>query len=300
MSGAKEAVSRAFLAASCIDLDATLDGGQAFGWWAECGGYRGVVGGRLLRLSRGEGGVEVEALDGEDASPSLPLLRDYLGLDDDLKALRERYADDCVLMRAMRDWPGLRLLRQDPWECLVGYICSANSNIGKIKANVAAMAGAYGKRVGCGERDCAFPPPSRLAGASVEALRELGLGFHARYVVPAAEAVAGGSLVLEDVRSLPYLYARAMLMTLSGVAEKVADCVLAFSLGKGEAFPVDIWVRRAVREWYDLLPTMSDGAVGEWARERFGQDAACVNQYLFHARRAAGQAGRSGAGRRDP
>ena len=288
MSGKKGTASRAVLPAPCIDLDATLDGGQAFGWWAERGGYRGVVGGRLLRLSKGEAGVEVEALDGEDASVALPPLRHYLGLDDDLDALRARHAGDRVLMCAMGNWPGLRLLRQDPWECLISYICSANSSVRKIKTNVAAVAGAYGKRVGAGERDCAFPSPSGLAGASVGALRELGLGFHARYLPGAAAAIAGGSLVLEDLRSLPYLHARAVLMTLPGVGEKISDCVLAFSLGKGEAFPVDIWVRRAMRDWYALLPTMSDGAIGEWARGRFGQDAACVNQYLFHARRAAG------------
>ncbi len=288
MSGVKETASRAFLAAPCIDLDATLDGGQAFGWWAERGGYRGVVGGRLLRLSKGEGGVEVEALDGEDAASVLPLLCDYLGLDDDLDALRARYADDRVLMCAMRDWPGLRLLRQDPWECLVGFICSATSSVRKIKADAAAIARTYGERVGPEERDYAFPAPSRLAEAGEGALRDLGLGFHAKYVAAATEAVAGGRRVLEELRSQPYLHARAVLMTLPGVAEKIADCVLAFSLGKGEAFPVDRWVRRAVQEQYGLLPTMSDGAIGEWARSRFGQDAACVNQYLFHARRAAG------------
>ena len=288
MGGVKETASRAFQAEPCIDLDATLDGGQAFGWWAERGGYRGVVGGRLLRLSRGEGGVEVEALDGEDASVALPLLRDYLGLDDDLDALRARYADDRVLMCAMREWPGLRLLRQDPWECLISFICSANSSVRKIKADVAAIARTYGERVGCGERDYAFPSPRRLMEADESALRELRLGFRAKYVPAAAEAVAGGSLVLEELRSRPYLHARALLMTLRGVGPKIADCVLAFSLGKGEAFPVDIWVRRAVedRDWYGL--SLSDRAIGDWARERFGQDAARVNQYLFHARRAAG------------
>ena len=285
MSAAPDAPQRAFLPAPCIDLEATLDGGQSFRWWAEGGGYRGVVGRRVLRLSAREGGVEVEALDGGDASSAKPLLHDYLGLDDDLDALRARYLDDPVVTCAMRDWPGLRLLRQDPWECLIGFICSATSSVRRIKTDVASIASALGERVGLGERDYAFPSPPRLAEASEGGLRELGLGFHAKYVAAAAEAVASGRLELAALRSLPYLHARALLMTLPGVAEKVADCVLAFSLGKGEAFPVDRWVRRAVRDRYGLLPTMSDGAVGEWARSRFGQDAAYVNQYLFHSER---------------
>ena len=289
MSAVLDTTQRAFLPAPCIDLDATLDGGQAFRWWAEGDGYRGVVGGRVLRLSTAPGGVAVRALGGEGASTDLASLREYLGLDDDLDALRARHADDPGAADAMRSCPGLRLLRQDPWECLVGFICSANSNILRIKADVASIARAFGERIGPGERDFAFPPPSRLAEAGESALQELGLGFHAKHVAAAAEVVAADGLELAALRSLPYLYARGALMALPGVGGKIADCVLAFSLGKREAFPVDRWVRKAVRDRYGLLPTMSDGAIGEWARGRFGQDAAYVNQYLFHRERLAGR-----------
>ena len=285
MSAARDTTQSAFLPAPCIDLGATLDGGQSFRWWAECGGYRGVIGRRALRLSAAPDGVCAEALDGEDAAGVVVAVHDYLGLDDDLDALRFRHADDPVAGCAMRAWPGLRLLRQDPWECLVGFICSATSSIRKIKADVASIAGAFGERVGAGERDYAFPSPSRLAEAGEDALQGLRLGFHAKYVAAAAEAIAEGRLELAALRSQPYLHARAVLMTLPGVGEKIADCVLAFSLGKREAFLVDRWVRRAVRGQYHLLPTMSDGAIGEWARGRFGQDATYVNQYLFHQER---------------
>ena len=297
MSAPRKAVDHGFLSAPCIDLGATLDGGQSFRWWAEDGGYRGVVGRRVLRLSAVPGGVHVEALDGKDASAALACLREYLGLDDDLDALRSRHVDDAVLAAAMDAYPGLRLLRQDPWECLVGFICSATASIGRIKMNVASIASAFGDRIGLGERDFAFPSPPRLAEADVRALEKLRLGFHAKYVAAAAEAVAAGSLELAALRAMPYLHARAVLMALPGVAEKIADCVLAFSLGKGKAFPVDRWVRRAVRDpnGHGLLPTMSDGAIGEWARGRFGLDAAYVNQYLFHWERLKDSRSRSAA-----
>ncbi|MBM3957114.1 MAG: 8-oxoguanine DNA glycosylase, partial [Gemmatimonadetes bacterium] len=180
--------SPALLPAPCIDLAATLDGGQAFCWWEDGGGYRGVLGRRVLRLSAGEGGVEVEALDGGDVSPLLSGLRDYLGLDDDLDALRGRHADDPPVMEAMQHCPGLRLLRQDPWECLVGFICSANSSVRKIKADVAAIARAYGDRLppGKDEHDYAFPSPEQLARADETDLRGLRLGFRAPCVAAAA------------------------------------------------------------------------------------------------------------------
>jgi len=289
VSAARKAEQDAFLPAPCIDLAATLDGGQSFRWWAEEGGYRGVIGQRVLLLSAAPGGVDVEALDGGDPSAVLESLHDYLGLDDDLDALRSRHGGDPVRAKAMDAYPGLRLLRQDPWECLVGFICSANSSVPGIKANVAAIAKRFGERIGPGESDYAFPPPSRLAEASVTDLRVLGLGFRAKYVAAAAKAVAANGLELPALRSLPYLYARGALMALPGVGEKIADCVLAFSFGKGEAFPVDRWVRRAMLRAYKLPAKMSNPAIGDWARRRFGRDAAYVNQYLFYREWKTGQ-----------
>jgi len=297
VSPARDTTQSTFLPTPCIDLGATLDGGQSFRWWAECGGYRGVVGRRVLRLSAAPGGVCMEAPGGEDASAVVTTVRDYLGLDDDLDALLARHAADPAATGAMRAWPGLRLLQQEPWECLVGFICSANSSIQKIKKDMSAISGAFGEHVGPGEWDYAFPSPSRLAKKGEDALREVGLGFRAKYVAAAAEAITTGRVELESLRTTPYLHARAVLMTLPGVGEKIADCVLAFSLGKREAFPVDRWVRKAVRNRYGVLPTMSDGAIGEWARQRFGQDATYVNQYLFHQERLKDSRSRGAAAR---
>ena len=281
-----------FLPCPCIDLTATLDGGQAFRWWAEDDGYRGVIGGRVLRLSPAKGGAEVRALDGKVVSPALSTLREYLGLDDDMDALRARHADDEVLTSAVDAHPGLRLLRQDPWECLIGFICSATSNVNRIKVDVASIAKEFGDPIGTGERDYAFPAPADLAEADVGKLRALGLGFHARYVVAAIRRATDGGLNLERLCEMSYLCARAQLTTLEGVGEKIADCVLAFSLGKGEAFPVDRWVRRAMEGRYGLPEAMSNSSMGEWARQHFGQDAAYANQYLFHRERLEG--GQSG------
>ena len=134
-----------------------------------------------------------------------------------------------------------------------------------------------------------FPTPERLADAGEAALRELGLGFRAPYVARAALAVARGELDLEALRHIPYQDAQARLMELRGIGPKIADCVLLHSLDKLEAFPIDVWVRRALQEWYfpwheDALLPGRDG-VGP---SHFGQYAGYAELYLFHGRRLGG------------
>ena len=114
-----------------------------------------------------------------------------------------------------------------------------------------SMADAFGEpRSLHGRVRCTFPSAQKIAEAGEGALRELGLGFRAKYLARAAIRVAEGELDLEEVRSLPYWEARARLTDLYGIGAKIADCVLVFSLDKLEAFPIDRWVSRAVQEWY--------------------------------------------------
>ena len=280
---------------SGVDLESTLDGGQAFRWYAEHADdaenrvYRGVVGDRVYLLSSTGSGIGIEALNGRLDGAEIESLQSYLGLDGAFESFSARYADDPVIGPALRRWPGLRLLRQDPWECLVGFITSATSNVPRIKLNVGSIAVELGLRVGPGDRDFSFPAPEAVAAAGEARLRELRLGFHAPHVVDAAQRVASGDLDLEALRTAPYFDARVNLMTLRGVAEKIADCVLAFSLDKGAAFPVDRWVKRALVEWYGMPERMNNSAAAEWARDRFGEDCAYVQQYLFHRQRMAGR-----------
>ncbi|MBI4220488.1 MAG: hypothetical protein HY682_10115 [Chloroflexi bacterium] len=276
----------AVLPCESIDLEATLDGGQAFRWWQEGDGYRGVVGRRAYRLSAADAGIHIETGDGGALGEAdLAGLHRYLGLDYDLEGLRGRYGDDRCIGSALGGWPGLRVLRQDRWECLVAFICSSISNIPRIKLNVGSLSTTYGDRVGPGRRDFAFPAPERLAEAGEAALRRLGLGFRARYVARAAEAVVRGELDLEAVYRMPYEDALDALTALDGVGEKVADCVLAFAFDKPQAFPIDRWVKRALQEWYGAPATLSNGKTAAWARARFGNDGAYIQQYLFHRQR---------------
>ena len=216
-------------------------------------------------------------------------------MDDDLSAIYEEINRDDRMDAMIRRYPGLRLLRQEPWECLTAFICSATSNIPRIAANMESMADAFGEpRSLHGRVRYSFPPAHKIAEAGEGALRELGLGFRAKYLANAAVQVAEGALDLEEVRRLPYWEARARLTKLYGIGSKIADCVLVFSLDKLEAFPIDRWVSRAVQEWYLNGSKMSYDDIVHWAHGYFGQYAGYAQQYLFHGGRL-GKVGRTAA-----
>ncbi len=297
------------LATGGLDLESTLDGGQAFRWWRASGdnepaAYQGVIGTTAVTLTELHQPVEQQAQQGDvlievrEAPEAFPenfkdLVADYLGLTGPgthIEELRSEFADDPCIGPAIAGFSGLRLLRQDPWECLVSFICSSTSNIPRIKLNVGSVARELGRPVGPGEADFAFPKPATIAEAGEQFLRDLGLGFRARYIVPAAEAVAAGDLDLHALRQASYEEARDALTGLVGVGEKIADCVLAFSLDKPEAFPVDRHIRRALERWYGLPEGMNNSKAADFARERFGRFGALGQQYMFHRERLAQRA----------
>jgi N-glycosylase/DNA lyase len=215
-----------------------------------------------------------------------PVLRDYLRLDDDLNAIYRSIDRDGHMHDVIARHKGMRLLRQEPWECLIAFILSANSNIPRISATMENMSRRLGKHLSFRRHDYyTFPSPEVLVAVEEKGLRALGLGFRARYVAQASRVVAEGELRLEELRSMPYEEARGALMEVPGVGEKVADCVFLFSLDKLEAFPIDRWVRRAVVEWYFEGKSVSYKAVRAWATEYFGAYAGYAQQYLFHGRR---------------
>ena len=301
-----------------LDLENTLEVGQAFRWErepSESSGHPwfwGVVFDNLVRIRRTEEGVEFFCA--PDDEPALsPLLQDYLRLQDDLAAICESIHKDERVGAGIDRYPGLRLLRQDPWECLASFICSANNNIQRIRDNVKDMSTSFGRPVNLdGQTRHTFPAPDDLAAAGEARLRGLRLGFRAAYVAEVAEIVAAGRTDLFALREASYEDALAELTALPGVGDKVANCVMLFSLDKLEAFPVDVWVARAL-EWYtddavvkELAEKLSERrkknpkaalserekkALRSWAQEYFGPYAGYANQYLFHKSRLEGRAG---------
>ncbi|MBR4206435.1 MAG: DNA-3-methyladenine glycosylase 2 family protein [Clostridia bacterium] len=251
----------------------TFDCGQAFRF-EPCGGdpafVRGTAFGREIAF---DGRVHGElALIGADRADFDAIWRSYLDLDTDyeegehviLAAMPDERSRR-VMQAALDAGRGIRILRQDPWETLVTFILSQNNNIPRIKKLVARLAEAAGR----------FPLPADLLSIGTEGLYVLGAGYRCGYLTDAAEKVLAGEVCLSRAASLPPDEARAELMKIRGVGPKVADCVLLFGLHKTEAFPVDVWIKKALAEKF---PEGFDPApLGEWA--------GYAQQCLFYAQR---------------
>ena len=273
-----------------LDLAGTLDGGQAFRWHPRDGWRYGVLQDTPVALRQDGPRVEMRA---SSTSPELmeAALRDYLRLDDDLEDIYSRIDTDARMHEAIAAYRGLRILRQDPWECLVSFICSANSNIPRISTNMMSIAESFGEPLELDGYVChSFPTAQRLAQAGEATLRELKLGFRAKYVAQAAERVALGELELGPLRTAPYQEAKDALTSLPGVGDKVADCVLLFSLDKLDACPIDRWIRRALEDWYLDGLKLNYKNLRAWSLEKWGAYGGYAQQYLFQLIRLSGKA----------
>ena len=269
-----------------FDLAATLESGQAHRWRREEDWYAGVIRGNFIKIRQTGPCLEFHCQPGSEASLVL-LLQSYFRLDDDLDAVYAEITQDQRVATMVERYPGLRVLRLEPWECFISFICSANSNIPRIHQVMERMAESYGSPIVMdGQVRHSFPTPVALAEAGEMELRRLGLGFRAPYVAKAAWVVADGGLDLDALIHAPYLEAKARLMECPGIGPKIADCIAVFSLDKLEAFPIDVWVRRALVEWY--FPGQKpppDRALLEWAQDHFGKYCGYSQQCLFHGRR---------------
>ena len=261
-----------------VDLAATLQGGQAFRWTqAEDGAFAGVVGRKAVRFAPLPGGaLDVKGLRKAEAEAYL-----RLGPEDD--ARRARLAQDPVLAPALAAHPGLRLLRQDPWETTVAFITSANNNVPRIEGTLRQLARAHGDPVDEAGALFAFPAPETVARLREAALRAAGLGYRAPFVKETARRVAKGDVDLAALRGAPLDETREALLSLPGVGPKVADCIALFSLDADEAFPIDRWMLRAVGDAFFGGEARKPREVEAFARARWGRDAGLAQQLLFHA-----------------
>ncbi len=287
-----------------FDLAASLESGQSHRWRRETTPGRdagaewhsGVIYGNLIQIwpnTAGAPGItdgaEFRSAPLGDPGRLMPLMRSYFRLEDDFETIDREIARDPKVSKIIERHRGLRLLRIEPWECLISFICSANSNLPRIHANMESLSESFGQPLGLdGHVRYTFPEPDRLAWAGESALRDLRLGFRAPYVVSAARAVATGELDLERLRGVSYEEAKGALMELPGVGPKIADCVLLHSLDKLNAFPIDVWVRRALQEWYFGGKKVPDSELLQWAHDHFGPYGGYAQLYLFHGRRLEG------------
>ena len=264
------------------DLAATLTSGQAFRWQTLDGAWEGLVGMRWVRLRAGEDAIIAETA---DPVSDWSWLATYLQVNLDLSGVVATFPDDEPMRAAVAACRGLRLLRQDPWECLASFICSSTKQIVQIRQIVALLCERFGDPVVAPRGHApafGFPSPARLAAAAESELRACKMGFRAPNLRTAARMVADADLNLARLAGMPVSEARAELMRVPGVGRKIADCVLLFACGFPDAFPVDVWVMKALRRLYFPRRRVTLKRLHEFTAVHFGPRAGYAQQYLFH------------------
>lgn len=204
----------------------------------------------------------------------------YFSADDNLPAIeREIAGKDPAMAEAVPKNRGLRILRQDPWECLASYVLSINNSIRNISRIVEYFANCLGDPAGLGERG--FPPPERIAAQDTGYLRRSRCGFRDRYLKDAADKVSSDEVDLSRIPDMPTGQARDILMKIRGVGPKVADCVLLFAYHRLDVFPVDVWIARAMSRYYLEGRTATPKSAREEGIRRFGALAGYAQEHLF-------------------
>ena len=256
---------------------------QAFRWSEEGDWYYGVVHDSLIRVRNAHDGIEF----GSDASDEAlaPHVSHYFRLDQDISNAHEalRQVDDATASLVER-YGHIRILRQDPWECLVAYICSQNNEVDDIAKIVRRLAEHYGTEVTLDGVTChAFPTPRRLAAAGAKALGELAPGLgRGRRIHGIATDIVEGRLDLGALARMPHAQARAVLMSYDGIGAKIADCVSLFAFDNPEAFPVDRRIERGLKPHGQKYTANAPNAgLMEWVRVTFGANAGYAGQLMF-------------------
>ena len=253
-----------------FDLARIFECGQCFRWDADKNGeYTGVARGLAARIRKSGDSVFISGTAAEFES----VWRDYFDLERDYAEIRRALAVDEFMEKACEFGAGIRILRQDRWEALCSFIVSQCNNIPRIKKIIKVLCEEFGDKFRFEGRDVyTFPAPERLALLQPENLAPIKCGYRAEYIIEAARMVADGTLNLDALSGLSPNEARAELKKIRGVGNKVADCAVLFGLHMLDAFPLDVWMKRAVAENYGKG---FDPGI-------FSPYAGIAQQYIFH------------------
>jgi N-glycosylase/DNA lyase len=265
-----------------FSLADTLKSGQIFHWEAVAleglRGFAGCIGSGSPAFVHQEESGRILTLDGDVARVAR-----FFGLDHSSAAIHGTFPQgDLVLREAIAYCPGIRVARQPLWECLATFITSSMKQVAHIRAISLTLRERYGEvHEFAGRRFHSYPTPEALAAAGEDALRACALGYRAKSLALAGEAVASGRIDLGAVEAEPSLdKAREELMRLHGVGEKIANCALLFGAGRWDAFPIDVWIERVLRQLY--RKRVKGAKLQAWAGRHFGPHAGYAQQYLFH------------------
>ena len=253
----------------CFNIGLSLDCGQAFRWRKDAeNNWCGIVKNKYLKLKQINDTTVVFYNTTEEDFNDVWL--EYFDLSRDYKAILNNY-NETNLISACEKYNGIRILKQNEWEAICSFIISQNNNIPRIKGIIERLCESFGEKIDGGDT---FPSAETLANKTLEELSCLRAGFRAKYILDAACKISSGEVDIEKIKQMPFDDAKAELLKIKGVGEKVAQCSLLYGFGRIEAFPQDVWVKRIVSELYpNGLPECIKGTEG------------IAQQYLFHWRR---------------
>ncbi len=260
--------------------------GQCFRWnKQEDGSYVGIVRKNVLKVEEKEYNVIITGNCEENIKD---LCEDYFSLKEDYEKVKRDLAKiDDNLKTSIKFGEGIRILHQDLWETLISFIISANNNIPRIKGIIERISKKYGKKITFEGKDYyTFPTPEELSKATVEDLRNLGLGFRDVRVYETTKKVCTKEIDLEKIKEEKNIEKiEEELLSLPGVGPKVADCIMLFALKKYQVFPIDVWVKRVMSELYFENKEQKPQKIKDFVKEYYGEKAGLAQQYLFYWRR---------------
>lgn len=223
-----------------IDIDNSINSGQVF-LWEKCGSdWYGINGQDILKINKN---ADIKSIQNSKT--------DFFRKKDNMQEIIKSISKDKTVKKAIKQYEGLRIFKQDPFQCMISFIVSSNSNIQKIKNSLEKMTKKFGVKVEIQNKEFfLFPKPEKLANASIEEIKKCGVGYRAPFIKQAAEMIFSKKIDLEYLEKLDYKEAKKNICLIPGVGNKVADCILLFSLNKLEAFPLDTWMIKILEKYY--------------------------------------------------
>ena len=222
------------------------------------------------------------------------IAKNFFREDDNYEKILKDITKDKIVKKATNRYPGLRITRQDPFQCCISFIVSSNSNIPNIRMRLQKLCRKFGKKVRFQKRDFVLiPEPKRLARATLQELKECKLGYRSKYVLDTSQAIASGEVDLDELKKMKYEQAREVLLKLPGIGDKVADCVMLFSLEKLDSFPLDTWMLKILQKYYSNNICIDKKSISKKRYEdmhqniveHFGKYAGYSQQFLYKMER---------------
>ena len=278
---------------SRFNPEISINSGQVFLWEKYENSWYGTYGNYILKFTITDKEVEFYSTPKFDNWQHV-----IFRLDDNIHKIFANFSNDSILLNLLKRYGGLRLIRQDPYQCMISFACSSNTNISMIRMMLKNLSRKFGiKKEIDNKIFFTFPTMENLNKASINELCSCSVGYRAKAIKSIAEKVVTGALTVDELYRSNYDEARKILTSVYGIGNKIADCILLFSLEKTEAFPIDIWMGRVIFKYYHKLINKRNSTIinankklsdnqysilSEIMRNHFGKYGGYAQQYLFY------------------